>query len=171
MEEQVTDSPEFERDDFMRKVLAIVCMLVMVIAFGGCSNGNQTPVSTATIPVLPLLTPNTNDPTMPINTGVLNPGTFGPIQTSTPAPTLTPPAATTGTADGSVILTLYVKLSDTTSKLSVRGSASTSATKSGEVSHNEALQVLEISADWAKIVFNNGVGYVKMDYLTSKAPN
>lgn len=52
-------------------------------------------------------------------------------------------------------------------KINVRASASSSGTAIGYINKGHAVQVLETSGIWGKIVYNNGYGWIHLDYMTT----
>jgi uncharacterized protein YgiM (DUF1202 family) len=52
-------------------------------------------------------------------------------------------------------------------KINVRASASSSGTAIGWLNGGHAVQVLETSGVWGKIVYNNGYGWIHLDYTTT----
>lgn len=52
-------------------------------------------------------------------------------------------------------------------KINVRASASSSGTAIGYINKGHAVQVFETSGVWGKIVYNNGYGWIHLDYMTT----
>jgi len=67
--------------------------------------------------------------------------------------------------------TMYVKLNRYGSLLNVRESPSISDNIIGKLTHGDSVQVISIHNGWAKIEFNQDVGYIKADYLVDKEPS
>ena len=45
------------------------------------------------------------------------------------------------------------------------------ATISGKLTHGDSIQVISIQDGWAKVEFNQDVGYIKADYLVDEEPS
>ena len=66
--------------------------------------------------------------------------------------------------------TMYVKLNKYGSKLNVRETPSINDNIIGELDHGDSVEVLSIQEEWAKIKFNQGIGYIYAKYLVDKEP-
>lgn len=67
------------------------------------------------------------------------------------------------TAENTAATTYYY--ADVNSSLAVRKEPSTNATKIGSITQNGLIEVISIENNWAKIKYNNTIGYVNASYI------
>ena len=136
-----------------KAILYFILLSIILIMFCGCHNNDGT---------LDSKTQNSEQETELSDNQRMSDPPADLTPPKTPTPSIAPSPTPT---------TMYIKLNKYGSKLNIRETPSISGNIIDRLEHGDMVKVLNIQDGWARIEYNQDVGYVNINYLVDKEPS